>query len=197
MVKVKNIKSSVKIKNKAQNKLNKGKKRKSDQKKLNRSLTKVKSILNLTFLICYLKNRLFYQPKHENDYDDEQLEKQVFSKRIYDDEEGLAELAVNKNRRSQKRKKDDDSDDSDTLETNYKVKSSFIKNMNEQNRQIALALPIKTQTGALLKNIRTLDYEEDKKSEPVQQEKQEEIKKEETLKEEPKSVIELIREKRN
>ncbi|CAF0732006.1 unnamed protein product [Brachionus calyciflorus] len=167
----KNVKSTVKIKNKMQNKANKGKKRRSNENKLKRAL------------------------KTEKIRDDnvEQDDKKLFRTIRYDDEEGLDELNENKNRRSKKRK--NNSDEESNLEANYKAKPSMIKKMNEQAKKLSLALPIKTKSGQLMKNIHTLEHDDDDKEENVVESEQ--LIQEKVIEDEkPKSVLDIIREKK-
>lgn len=125
----------------------------------------------------------------------------------YNDEEGLEGLKsannMNDRRKSQKRKTSQNFNDPESVEANYKTKNSF-KKMTERNRQISLALPIKTKGGVLVKNVQTLHHSDDDEDEDNEAEEAESFEKDEAdneplemVVEEPKSEMELIREKRD
>ncbi len=81
----------------------------------------------------------------------------------------------------------------ESIEINYKIKSSLLKqNANEQLK--SKFLPIKTQTGQLLKNNRleeVIDNENDSKVDNNQEEEKLEM-----IEEKSKSIIEIINEKK-
>lgn len=116
----------------------------------------------------------------------------MFRTTRFDDEDGLDELAINKNRRAKKRHADSDSEQP---EAKYQASSSIIKKLNEERKKKTLSLPIKTKSGQLIKNVHTL--EDEKKDKIEESEVVEEKNSIEIEDEKPKSALDIIREKKD
>ena len=110
----------------------------------------------------------------------------------FNDEEGLDELVVNKNRRAKKRQAESDLGQP---EAKYQASQSLIKQLGDEKKKKTLALPIKTISGQLIKNVQILDIEEKDEKKEIELEKvNEEVKSED---EPPKSALDIIREKKD
>ena len=55
----------------------------------------------------------------------------------------------------------------ESIELNYKAKSSLIKRVNVKEK-LMFSLPIKTQTGQLLKNIKVLEDDEEEDTKKIE-----------------------------
>lgn len=114
----------------------------------------------------------------------------MFRATKFNDEEGLDELVVNKNRRAKKRQAESDFEQP---ESKYQASQSLINKLDEEKKKKTLALPIKTISGQLIKNVQILDNEEKEDKKEIVLEEVNEAKIED---EAPKSALDIIREKK-
>ena len=205
-------KNSIKVTNKQQNKLNKGKKRKVEDNKLKRTLKQAKKVNYFLLIffslikinICNTKKDGKINNKDNENSDDEQLRKDntyfshVNNKHV--DYEGNGHNNSEQDelkRRGNKRKKFSNETEND-VEFKYKPKEANNKNsmMSKGKKAIQLALPIKTQSGHLLKNIR--EEEDDQNENIVEKATKPVIQEASQVKtEKPKSYLEQLKEKQD
>ena len=167
-------------------------------------LTSLTKLLNLLFV---LKDGKLNKNQENENSDDDQLRNdntffsRVNNKRDVDEENGAKSDSNNGQvKRRAKKRKDLEKDLEDSIESKYKVKSSSVQNGSVLKKTtIQLALPIKTQAGYLIKNIR----EEEPDQEEVNEIKKSKVEKALNNKvieieiEKPKSFVEQLKEKQD
>ena len=201
-------KNSIKVTNKQQNKLNKSKKRKGEENKLKKALKQANKVLIQYFklkpflrsffqnLLLKIKDGRANNQENENS-DDEQLRKDntyfshVNNKHISPNNSNNGDPSGRVNKR-----KNLSNESENSFEAKYKARESINRNgmMSNGKKTIHLALPIKTQSGHLVKNVREEEEDDDEK---LNEKKVKYIVEEAKPEEKPKSFVEQLKEKQD
>lgn len=124
--------------------------------------------------------------KNENELDDKEEQTRNFKSIDADLDNSLD----NNKKRANKRK----NIESDTLESKYKAKS-FLLNNSAKSNKFTMALPIKTERGVLVKNVREVDIVNDENQEEAESKVEAQVETKEAPIEKPKSWVEQLQEK--